>query len=434
MNGGGCMNKQDFSLASIELKESKVFRDPIHGYIRIFHYIFWQLINAREMQRLRRIHQLGGTHLVYQTAEHSRFSHSLGVYETVRRMLQEEKIGRYINDYDKMSVLCASLLHDIGHGPFSHAFENVFNHSHEEYTVKIIVSKETEVYQILESYHQDLPNDVASIITKKHQNPILIQMISSQLDGDRMDYLLRDSYFTGTTYGQFDIERIFRTMQVYNQQIVIKESGVQAIENYILARYHMYWQVYYHPTTRSYEQLLVVIFKRIIDLANQNSPIINSLTYLLPFIKDKEVSIKDYLKLDESGLNYYFSILQECSDPILKDLTRRFMNRKLFKYRTLHSLEEFEEIKRKANQQGYPSEYYVVMDDQQQVPYTHYGTNHKVQEIKIVTENAEIKTLPEVSEIVSAIVDSKVNKTDRKIYYPKELNLKEVEQTNSSKI
>jgi HD superfamily phosphohydrolases len=413
-------DKHQFNLNSISLKRSKVFRDPIHGYIRVFHLIFWQLINTKEFQRLRRIHQLGGTHMVYQTAEHSRLSHSLGVYEVIRRMLEEETISDKVNDYDKMSVLCAGLLHDVGHGPFSHAFENIFEQFHEDYTVKIILSKDTEINRVLSTYHQDLPNEVASIILKKHHNPILIQLISSQLDGDRMDYLLRDSYFTGTKYGQFDMERIFRTILLHNNRIVIKESGVQAVENYILARYHMYWQVYYHPVARSYEQLLITIFKRIKHLVQDNRLDLNQFPYLIPFFKSQDVSVDDYLRLDEASLSYYFSLLQLSEDAILSDLTNRFMHRKLFKYKTLKSQEEAEIIKKEIKERGYDPEYYVLMDDPQQTPYTHYGADQQVQEIKVLMDYTnEIKTLPEVSEIVSAIVDSKVNKIDRKIYFPK---------------
>src|SRR5699024_9301273 len=137
-----------------------------------------------------------------------------------------------------------------------------------EYTVKII-NGNSEVNCILESFEKGFSKKVSSIIEKTHPNTILIQMISSQLDADRMDYLLRDSYFTGTTYGHFDLYRILRVMKVVDNKIVYKYSGVQAIENYILARYHMYWQVYYHPTSRSYEQLLISIFRRMKDLYNE---------------------------------------------------------------------------------------------------------------------------------------------------------------------
>lgn len=217
--------KDKFSLKSIELKEKRVIRDAIHDYIHIDHVVIWQLINSKEMQRLRRIKQLGGTHQVFQSAEHSRFVHSLGVYQVIRKMLEVECVNEYLSDYDKLCVMCAGLLHDLGHGPFSHSFEGVFHENHETMTVRIIL-EDSEVQAILTSVYEQLPYDVASIIQHTHPNHILIQMVSSQLDADRMDYLLRDSYMSGTTYGQFDMSRILRTMRICDGKIVFKESGV----------------------------------------------------------------------------------------------------------------------------------------------------------------------------------------------------------------
>lgn len=415
------MHRNDYVLEKDRLNESRVFRDPIHRYIHIYHLPFWQLINTKEMQRLRRIHQLGGTHQVYQTAEHTRFPHSLGVYEVVRRMLELETFQGQLNDYERLSVLCAALLHDVGHGPFSHSFEHVFAVSHEDFTRRIILDPDTEVNQVLASYHPKLPEDVASIIEKTHPNPLLIQLVSSQIDGDRMDYLLRDSYFTGTSYGNFDMERILRTLRVKNKQIVFKESGVQAIEDYILARYHMYWQVYYHPTTRSYERLLILIFRRIRDLYQQSYPFENPMPYLMPFIAGEDVSVEAYLKLDESCLLYYFSLLEETKDAILSDLCTRFLSRKLFKYRNLKDEADYARIRDQLEKLGYDVNYYLAMDDPKQTPYIHYGAGHEVEEIQILRPDGSIRLLPEVSEIVHAIVESKLDKQDKKVYFPKEV-------------
>ena len=415
------MHRNDYVLEKDRLNESRVFRDPIHRYIHIYHLPFWQLINTKEMQRLRRIHQLGGTHQVYQTAEHTRFPHSLGVYEVVRRMLELETFQGQLNDYERLSVLCAALLHDVGHGPFSHSFEHVFAVSHEDFTRRIILDPDTEVNQVLASYHPKLPEDVASIIEKTHPNPLLIQLVSSQIDGDRMDYLLRDSYFTGTSYGNFDMERILRTLRVKNKQIVFKESGVQAIEDYILARYHMYWQVYYHPTTRSYERLLILIFRRIRDLYQQGYSFENPMPYLMPFIAGEDVSVEAYLKMDESCLLYYFSLLEETKDAILSDLCTRFLSRKLFKYRNLKDEADYARIRDQLEKLGYDVNYYLAMDDPKQTPYIHYGAGHEVEEIQILRPDGSIHLLPEVSEIVHAIVESKLDKQDKKVYFPKEV-------------
>lgn len=409
------MNKIDFKLKDVKLNNVNVFRDAIYNYISVENMVILDLINSKEVQRLRRIKQLGGTYQVYQSAEHSRFSHSLGVYEVARKMLQDDCIGEYINDYDKLSVLCAALLHDVGHGPFSHCFEDVFDLSHEDYTIKIIKGN-SEINKILNKYNPDLVNDVSNIIEKTHPNRILVQMISSQLDVDRMDYLLRDSYFTGTTYGQFDLSRILRVMEVFDNRIVYKEAGVQAIEDYILARYQMYWQVYYHPTARSYEQLLISVFRRIKDLYHEGFDL-GDIRYLEPFLKGN-VSEVDYVKLDEGIIFYYFRIFSEGKDEILADLSKRFLNRHLYKYHDLEDLNDELITKQKCRQKGFDPRYYVVSDDQSQIPYRYYGNNDDIGEIQILSKKGELKALPEISEIVGAITNSKKKKNDHKIFYP----------------
>ena len=408
------MNPQAYKLQYTKLNDSKVFRDAVHNYIHVDQPVLLELINSKEMQRLRRIKQLGGTHQVYQSAEHSRFCHSLGVYFIVRKMIFNSDVGEYINDYDKLTVMCAALLHAIGHGPFSHCFEGAFGLNHEKFTIKIIEG-DSEVNHILESFEPGFSKKVSSIIEKKHPNKILIQMISSQLDADRMDYLLRDSYFTGTTYGHFDLYRILRVMKVVNNKIVYKDSGVQAIENYILARYHMYWQVYYHPTSRSYEQLLISIFRRMKDLYIMEYDF-GDIRYLLPFLEDNVDEVA-YTKLDESIVLYYFRVLSEGKDRILADLCNRFLNRKLFLYQDLKSDEEKLRIMDLYRQKGFDPHYYVVSDDQSQIPYLYYNNGNEIGEIEILV-NRELKVLPEVSEIVGAITNSTKNKIDHKIFYP----------------
>ena len=413
------INKENFSLRDIEMNEKRVLRDAIHDYIHVDHLVIWHLINSQEMQRLRRVKQLGGTYQVFQSAEHSRFVHSLGVYQVVRRMLETECLDNELNDYDKLCVMCAGLLHDIGHGPFSHSFEGVFKEDHENITVRMIL-EDSEVHNILITVHEDLPTDIAAIIQHTHKNQILIQMVSSQLDADRMDYLLRDSYMTGTTYGQFDMSRILRTMRICDGKIVYKESGVQAIENYILARYHMYWQVYYHPTARSYEHLLQSVFQRVKDLFSEGYSYKTDLKYLLPFLYD-ELTVDDFTRLDEAVVLYYFREFMNEDDFILKDLSARFLNRKLFKYKQLRNQEELDDIKHISSSLGYDPRYYIISDNQKQVPYLHYGESGELSEIEILSPSGELSPLPSKSEIVSAILNSKLYKSDKKVFFPKEI-------------
>lgn len=411
--------KEDFRLKSIELNEKRVIRDAIHDYIHVDHLIIWRLINSKEMQRLRRIKQLGGTYQVFQSAEHSRFVHSLGVYQVVRRMLETECLTNALSDYDKLCVMCAGLLHDIGHGPFSHSFEGVFEENHEDMTVRMILEK-SEVHDILVSLYKQLPQDVASIIQHTHPNRILIQMVSSQLDADRMDYLLRDSYMSGTTYGHFDMSRILRTMRIRDGKIVYKESGVQAIENYILARYHMYWQVYYHPTARSYEHLLQSVFQRVKDLYYDGYVFQTHLHYLIPMLEHR-FQVSDFVDLDEAVILYYFKEFTREKDFILSDLSSRFLNRHLFKYKQLKSQKDLMSIKAIAQAKGYHPDYYIVSDNQKQIPYLHYGESGELSEIEILDSEGCLSPLPMKSEIVSAILNSKRFKSDQKVFFPKEI-------------
>ena len=411
--------KENFRLQSIELNEKRVIRDAIHDYIHVDHLIIWRLINSKEMQRLRRIKQLGGTYQVFQSAEHSRFVHSLGVYQVVRRMLETECLTNALSDYDKLCVMCAGLLHDIGHGPFSHSFEGVFEENHEDMTVRMIL-EESEVHDILVSSYKQLPQDVASIIQHTHPNRILIQMVSSQLDADRMDYLLRDSYMSGTTYGHFDMSRILRTMRIRDRKIVYKESGVQAIENYILARYHMYWQVYYHPTARSYEHLLQSVFQRVKDLYYDGYVFQTHLHYLIPMLEHR-FQVSDFVDLDEAVILYYFKEFTREKDFILSDLSSRFLNRHLFKYKQLKSQKDLMSIKAIAQAKGYHPDYYIVSDNQKQIPYLHYGESGELSEIEILDSEGCLSPLPMKSEIVSAILNSKRFKSDQKVFFPKEI-------------
>ena len=235
-----------FEEANRRIRE-KVFRDPVHGYIHIQHQIFLDLINTKEFQRLRRVKQLGTTSFTFHGADHTRFAHCLGVYEIARRIVnqfqrnypsQEPGDGLW-DDQERLVVLCAAILHDIGHGAFSHTFEKLFGTDHEAVTRAIIMSPETEVNRILTTVSPDFPNKVAAVINHSYPNPQVVQLISSQCDADRMDYLLRDSYFTGAEYGAFDLKRILRVMRPYQGGIMFDYAGMHAVEDYIVSRYQM---------------------------------------------------------------------------------------------------------------------------------------------------------------------------------------------------
>jgi len=389
--------------------EAKVMRDPIHHYIHVDLPIIWELINTKEFQRLRRIRQLSGSFLVFHTAEHSRFGHCLGVYEIIRRMIEEiPDLKKQLSEHEKLLVLIAGLLHDIGHGPFSHAFEAVSQYSHEAMTSKIIQG-DSEINRVLVKYDDQLPQQVCSIIEHHHPNKLLIQLISSQMDADRMDYLLRDSYFTGAKYGEFDLERLLRTLKVADNQSVVKESGIHTIEDYIMARYHMYWQVYYHATIRSFEAILVLLFRRLIDLdAKEQFPMFRGI------YQGDQLTLAEHFLLDDYNCFYGFSLMSQGGDPVLKDLATRLINRNLFAYQSVEAQAQTTDYQHLLK--GQDPRYYLYIDSASQVPYQPYLSD-PAGIIKVLLKDQRITELSEVSRIVKALVASEA-KEDYKIFYP----------------
>ncbi len=394
-------------------KETKVLRDPVHGYIHVDEMMIWELVNSHWFQRLRRIRQLGGAFVVYHTAEHSRFSHCLGVYEIVRRMVSEvPDLSNTLTEKEKLTVMAAALLHDLGHGPYSHAFEAVSNTNHEVITCRII-ERDPEIRGILEKYEKGMSKCVADVIRHKSENPLLSQMISSQLDADRMDYLLRDAYFTGTAYGEFDLARILRTLRVVDGKLVIKESGVYAVENYIMARYHMYWQVYYHPVARSYEMLLHLLFQRMRDLKDTSSPCVIEPFY--PLILGEKLSLQEYYELDDYVCGHGFAMLQKHEDPILSDLAKRIMNRDLLEYDNLENVNT-RKMRALLREHGFDPDYYFQRDEVSQSPYVPYSSGSG--SIFVTMDDGRILELSNASNIVYSLTHGPV-RDEKKVFFPK---------------
>lgn len=401
----------------LKTDETKVMRDPIHGYIHVDYQVVWDCINSKWFQRLRRIRQLGGAYTVYHTADHTRFAHSLGVYEIVRRMITEvPDIQETLNEREKITVLLAGLLHDIGHGPFSHVFELIMYGTHEEYTCRIIEEDE-ELSSIMNTAAPGLAKDVADVIRHTSKNPLLPQMISGQLDADRMDYLLRDAYFTGTKYGEFDLERILRTLRVEKNKVVVKESGIYAVENYIMARYHMYWQVYFHPVVRSYECVMVKLFERLAYLDKHNAwP--ETVPELHALSNHKRLSLDEYFVLDESTCNYAFQKLTKSEDAIVRDLASRLLNRRLFTYQE-NTPEAMKRIRGLLKKQGYDPKYYLGFDAVKQRPYVPYNKDEGMG-IWIRMHGGKILEISSASTIVKSLVKGQILK-DNRLFYPNEI-------------
>ncbi|BBH23361.1 hypothetical protein Back11_47060 [Paenibacillus baekrokdamisoli] len=410
------------------LEEEKVFKDPVHKYIYVQDQLIWNLINTKEFQRLRRIRQLGTSYLTFHGAEHSRFSHSLGVYEITRKVISQFERGGY-QDWpkeEKLVTLCAALLHDIGHGPFSHSIEEVFDMNHEEWTCRILLES-TEINRVLLEYDPLLPERIAAVIRKTYDKPIVVSLVSSQMDADRMDYLLRDAYYTGVNYGTFDLERILRVLRPHQGRIVVKESGMHAVEDYLMSRYQMYWQVYFHPVTRSSEIILRQIFRRAKELYGGNytfSWIINPIEQLL----NDSIDLEAYLSLDEALIQTAFSQWVKESDELLADLCERFLNRRLYKYVTMdHADEElWADIRDQFLAIGLHPDYHLEIDFPYDMPYDVYrpGTLHNDLDkedkppILLLDQDQQLSEISERSDIIRSITGLHQGKYH--LYYPEE--------------
>jgi HD superfamily phosphohydrolase len=405
------------------MKEEKVFKDPVHKYIYVQDPTIWDLINTREFQRLRRIRQLGTSYLTFHGAEHSRFSHSLGVYEITRKIISQFERNQY-EDWpqdERLLCLCAALLHDLGHGPFSHSIEKAFNTNHEEWSCRIILG-DTEVNSVLRQVAPDFPEKVAGVICKSYEKEIVVSLVSSQLDADRMDYLLRDAYFTGVNYGTFDLERILRVVRPYKGHIVVKESGMHAVEDYLMSRYQMYWQVYFHPVTRSAEMLLNKIFQHAKLLYENNYTFGFMLPPMLSLFHDK-LTVKDYLLLDESLMQTILTYWSFEPDPVLSDLCNRFLHRRLFKYTTIDQPDKALLLRMEVAllSAGFDPVSYMELDYPSDLSYDVYrpGDSDEKLPILLFDGNAKLTEISLKSDIVRSI--SGIHMGKHHIYYPEEL-------------
>jgi len=398
-----------------KLIKQQVYKDPLYGYIHVDYEVIKQLINSTLFQRLRRIRQLSGVQMVFHGAEHSRFSHSLGVYEIANRFLTVPDIKNALQEREQLLFLSVALLHDIGHGAYSHAFEDIFDVNHEEIGAKLIIENK-ELRSILDSIDDLFAEDIGSILRKEKKFPLIEQFISSQLDVDRLDYLERDAYFTGAAYGHIDLDRLIRVLYIKNGQVVFKISGIHAIENYLISRYHMYWQVYYHPVARAYEVILEKIYQRVKDLLIDDFSFSGNVEPLKNLINDPK-DINSYLEIDDFYINGLISSFTKSSDYILRNLALDFMNRHIWGYinDTKENQTEIQKIKSqfKPEELKYFTTYRTVENSTYKDDDVKYGD-----QILIMLENGNISTLKEQSKIIESLMLSGVKK-DPKFFYRK---------------
>lgn len=313
----------------------KIINDPVYGFVSINHPIILEIINHPYFQRLRRIKQLGLTNLVYPGALHTRFHHAIGAMHLMQQAIQTLKTkGIRINDKEEQASLIAILLHDIGHGPFSHALENtiVSNVSHEDISSILMHDLNKQMNGKLSL--------AIKIFEDTYERKFFHQLVSSQLDTDRLDYLLRDSFFTGVSEGVIGTDRIIKMLTVVNDKLVVEQKGIYSIEKFLIARRLMYWQVYLHKTVLSAENMLVKILTRAKELVrkyNYDLFATPALKFFLQnniekdrFYKDKMV-IENFINLDDNDIIASIKVWTKCDDFILSELSKKFIYRQLFK-------------------------------------------------------------------------------------------------------
>ncbi|MBE0641933.1 MAG: HD domain-containing protein [Bacteroidales bacterium] len=314
------------------MNKRKILNDPVHGFITLPSELFFDLIEHPYFQRLRRIKQLGLTHLVYPGALHTRFHHALGAMHLMQQaILVLRSKGHAISDEEAEGVLLAILLHDIGHGPFSHALEHsiVEGTSHEELSDLFIERLNTFCGGKLSMAHE--------IFRNRYHKSFLHKLVASQLDMDRLDYLTRDSFFTGVSEGVISSDRIIQMLNIHDDELVVDAKGIYSIEKFIVARRLMYWQVYLHKTVLGAEQLMIRILRRARELAAEEVPLFATpaLTHFLTnrcgireFYADPRL-LDVFAALDDFDIFTSVKVWQDHPDPLLSMLSRRLANRKL---------------------------------------------------------------------------------------------------------
>ncbi|WP_127845032.1 HD domain-containing protein [Psychroflexus aestuariivivens] len=402
----------------------KIINDPIYGFITIPSPLIFDLIEHSYFQRLRRITQMGMSHLVYPGANHTRFHHALGCLHLMQKALQILKFkGVEITEEEEEAVLIAILLHDIGHGPFSHALEHsiVENLSHEYISL--------EFMQKLNQEFEGQLDLAIEIFRGNYYKQFLCQLLASQLDIDRLDYLKRDSFYTGVAEGNINSERMINMLNVVDQNLVVEEKGIYSIEKFLVARRLMYWQVYLHKTGLCAEQILIRILRRAKYLFENNSVEVENST-LNYFLKHKidsetfdEVTLDLFSKLDDYDIISALKNWQYHDDFVLSKLSKMILNRDLLKIKLKDKRvkqDKFERLQQKTmsafNLTKDEADYFVFEGETSNLAY-----QSQKEHINIWYKNGKIKDVSSASDQLNL---KALSKTVTKYYlcYPKSFN------------
>lgn len=379
----------------------KIINDPIYGFISIPHPFLFDLIEHPYFQRLRRISQMGLSSLVYPGATHTRFHHALGCMHMMQKAVQVLRFKQVnISEEEELALYIAILLHDIGHGPFSHAMENsiVENVHHEEMSLAIM--------KFLNEEFNGKLSLAIEVFQGNYHRKFMLQLIASQLDMDRMDYLKRDSFYSGVAEGNINSERLIQMINVYDGQLVVEEKGVYSVEKFLVARRLMYWQCYLHKTGVVAEMILTKILKRAKELTQQGVDLWCSpaLAFFLKNENSKEEfaskTLKQFTQLDDSDVLGALKNWQHHEDIVLSTLSSSIVNRKLFHIRNVqkHELDMQlnllrSDFQRQNNCEKSLLDYFIFSGKLKNQAY-----NKDTQPIRVLKKNGEVINILEASD------------------------------------
>jgi HD superfamily phosphohydrolase len=374
-----------------------ILRDPVHGLVSFETAettIVPRLLETAEVQRLRRIHQLGLASLAYPGAVHSRFAHAVGTAHVMQLLIarlrglhQELPYWQRLTSEIARDAVAAALLHDLGHGPFSHLFEEAVPRGprHEEWTERIVLDPSTEVFRVLSQTDAGMPARVARLVRGKHNLPYLARAVSGTFDVDRCDYLLRDAHFTGVSYGRFDLDWLLRSLRFGTPTdadqapplAIDGPKGLPAIESFVLARLFMFQQVYFHKTGRASEWMMGRTLDRARRSLLDGDQLPATPPALLQLAKTHDCPLGEYLQLDDSILWAALAEWRDARDPVLADLCRRLHERRLLKTYELYGEQASPSGRQRALQlargiaeeAGFDPDVYVGLDFAEDVPY-----------------------------------------------------------------
>lgn len=417
-----------------------ILRDPVHGLVsfeRPEEQLVVRLLDTREVQRLRRVRMLGVASLAFPGAEHSRFAHAIGSAHVMKCFLA--RIRALSNDLppaarldpsDEQVALAAALVHDLGHGPLSHLFEEVFLDAprHEEWTSALLLDPDSQVHRVLADTDPSLPRAVERLVHGEHTHDYLAHAVSGTFDVDRCDYLLRDSYMTGVRYGLYDLDWLLRSLRLAptsrGARLAVDGSkGLPAVEGFFLARLFMYQQVYFHKAARAAEWMIRALFARAVDLVRDGIEPDGMPPVLLAMARGERVSPGAYGSLDDGTVWGTIERWEHARDPVLRDLSARLRRRALFKTATLdeddapRTCELEQALRELVANAGFDPRYYATLDVASVTPYEE--SSDPSESLQVVYQHRSAQPLSRVSFLLGKLKGSTV--VHRRLVFPAEV-------------